>query len=155
MVRTQKDSVACANGQNSEGFCHLPLVVMPAAAITSGGPPLFAWLIRHGWKYCSLIFYERKTLLNGWQIRQINSSEHSWHIRWRVMPAGAPAPWDMRSTPCVGNSTSSTTIEVGSNLPVLMCPLHRWRPRPVHPVHCKLARWWMMCDLCSDLRRRT
>jgi hypothetical protein len=27
---------------------------------------LFDWLKNHGWKYCSLICYERKTLYHGW-----------------------------------------------------------------------------------------
>ena len=39
-----------------------------------GGGVLFVWLINHDRKYCRLICYERKTLLNGWQIRLISSS---------------------------------------------------------------------------------
>jgi hypothetical protein len=39
-----------------------------------------AWLKNYGWQYCSLIGYERKILLDGWQIRQISWNERSYQV---------------------------------------------------------------------------
>jgi hypothetical protein len=110
---------------------------------------LFIWLIGHDWKYCSLIYYERKTLLNSWLIWLISSNEqgkalgcgaHLEHLQqYYVKPTTYFSIWVatyfyttyiLLSTPVVLPKTGTQTS-----------PSREWHLGPTcHPLQC--SSYW-------------
>jgi len=71
--------ISAAKALTSEGlwFAEAASLAMVATDIDAA---LFVWLISHDRKYCWLFYCERKTLLNGRQIRLVSSSEQGGSV---------------------------------------------------------------------------